>query len=78
MHIFLKDNTTERLLEHSYTSPYDIAKRISERIFAMEVDGKRLNISVECLKAAFFTAQREKHLINKPITILYRKNLIQF
>jgi len=44
-------------------------KRISECIFAVEVDGKRFNISVERLKPACFTAQQEEHLINKSITV---------
>jgi len=35
----------------------------------MEVDRKKLNISVEHLKPAYFTVQQKEHLVNKSITV---------
>jgi len=42
-----------------HTDPHRIVERISERIFAVEFDGKRLNISVERLQLAYFIAQQK-------------------
>jgi len=35
-------------------------KKVSDRVFAIEVDGRRLNVSVECLKPAYFAAQQDE------------------
>jgi len=31
------------------TDPHRVAERISERVFVLEVDGIRLNISIKCM-----------------------------
>jgi len=67
-HVFLRDDTAKQPLKQPYRSLHRVVERISEHVFAVEV-GKRFNISVECLKLAYFTAQQEEHLINKPITV---------
>jgi len=51
-----------------------VVERISDRVFAMEVDGKRLNISVERLKPGYFTAQQEEQAINSHAQCNYRMN----
>jgi len=56
-HVFLRDDSAKRSLEQPYTDPHRVVKRIWNHIFAVEVDGKRLNISVEHLKLAYITAQ---------------------
>jgi len=68
-HIFLIDDSAKRPLEQSYTGPHRIVERISECVFAMEVDGKRLNTSVECLKLVYFTAQQREQAVNKSFTV---------
>jgi len=35
----------------------------------VEVDRKKLNILVERLKPAYFTAQQKEHLVDEPITV---------
>jgi len=64
-HVFLRNDIAKRPLEQAYTNPHRIMERISERVFAVEVDGKRLNISIECLKLAYFIAQQEEQAVNK-------------
>jgi len=56
MHVFLRDDTAKRLLKQPYIGPHHVLKKISERVFAVEVDGKRLNISMDRLKSAYSTA----------------------
>ena len=70
-HVFLRDHAARRPLEQPYTGPHRIAERISERVFAVEVDGRRLNVSVERLKPAYFTAQQEEHStpVSKPTAV---------
>jgi len=67
-HVFLRDDIAERPLEQ-YIYRSSLRCEISERIFAVEVDRKRLNISVERLKPACFIAQQKEHSVNKSITV---------
>jgi len=57
-HVFLRDDSIKRSLEQLHTSSHRILERISERVFTIEVDGKRFNISVDRLKPAYSTARR--------------------
>lgn len=70
-HVFLRDDLARRLLKQPYTGPHRIARRISERNFAIEVDGRRLNVLVKRLKPAYFTAHQEEYStpVNEPVTM---------
>jgi len=61
MHVFLRDDSTKRPLEQPYTGLHRVLERISERIFIVEVDGKRFNVSMSrSIKTSVFhcTARR--------------------
>jgi len=77
MHVFLRDDSDKRSLEQSYIGLHRVVKRISDRVFAIKVDGRRFNILVECLKPVYFTAQQEKQAVNKPCTIIDGSTLIE-
>jgi len=56
-------------------SPHRDLERISKRVFMVEVDGKRFNVSVDRLKPAYSTAEQEKLPTNKPGTVQWAPNL---
>ncbi|KYQ60032.1 Pro-Pol polyprotein [Trachymyrmex zeteki] len=60
-HIFLRDDTVKRPLECPYSRPHRIIERISDRVFTIEVEGRRINVSTERLKPAYFIAPQEEH-----------------
>jgi len=72
LYVFLRDDTIKRSLEQPYTDLHRVMERISERVFVVKVDGERLNIPVNRLKAEYFTAQQEEYLVNKSIN--HRRN----
>jgi len=45
-------------------------ERISDCVFAIEVDGRRLDISMERLKPAYFAAEQEEQVVNKPCSAI--------
>lgn len=54
-HVFVKIGTIKKALECPYSGPHKIVKRISDRVFEVEVNGIHKQISIENLKPAFFT-----------------------
>lgn len=52
-HVFLRADHVKKPLEPPYSGPFEIVKRISDRVFSINVNGSVQNISVERLKPAF-------------------------
>ncbi|XP_037931392.1 uncharacterized protein LOC119666181 [Teleopsis dalmanni] len=59
-HVFLRSDHIRKPLEPPYTGPHKIIKRISERIFKIQVGIKQLNVSIERLKPAFIAESNEQ------------------
>lgn len=53
-HVFLTDDSVKRPLEPPYNGPFRILRRISDRVFEIEIEGKQSTVSVDRLKPAFF------------------------
>lgn len=56
-HVFLRDDTVKRPLEHPYSGPHKIIKRISDRVFSIEVNGQIVTVTVDRLKPAYFAQE---------------------
>lgn len=52
-HVFLR-NMVKKAMERPYSGPHKIIRRISDRVFEIETQGKIKAVSVELLKPAFF------------------------
>ncbi|XP_067208432.1 uncharacterized protein [Linepithema humile] len=52
-HVFLR-NEAKQSLERPYSGPHQIIERISDKVFAIDVHGRTINVSVERLKPAYF------------------------
>lgn len=57
-HVFLR-NMAKSSLQRPYTGPYKVLKRISDRVFEIEVNGASRCINVELLKPAHFLASHD-------------------
>ncbi|KAG5322720.1 YI31B protein, partial [Pseudoatta argentina] len=44
-----------------YSGPHRIIEKISDRVFTIKVEGRRINISTEHLKSAYFVTPQEEH-----------------
>lgn len=53
-HVFVKVGTIKKALECPYSGPHKIIKRISDRVFEVELNGTNKQISVVNLKPAYF------------------------
>lgn len=51
-HVFLR-NMAKKALERPYSGPYKVIRRITDRVFEIEVQGKNKTVSIELLKPAF-------------------------
>jgi len=56
-HVFLKVEGNRRPLDQSYTGPHKILECISDKVFAIEVDSRCINITVDKLKLAYLIIQ---------------------
>lgn len=52
-HVFLR-NMAKKALERPYTGPHKILKRVSDRVFDIDINGKTKSVSIDLLKPAFF------------------------
>jgi len=52
-HVFVRVDRTRKPLESLYEGPYEVIKRLTDRLFQIRIQGKRVNISMERLKPAF-------------------------
>ncbi|XP_051167325.1 uncharacterized protein LOC127285387 [Leptopilina boulardi] len=53
-HVFLKAAFTKKSLECPYSGPHRVVNRTSERVYEIEINGVKKQVSVENLKPAFF------------------------
>jgi len=53
-HVFLRVGGVKKSLERPYTGPHRVIKRVSDRIFDIDVNGTKRSVSVEDLKPAHF------------------------
>lgn len=65
-HVFLRDDTVKRPLEHPYSGPHRLIKRISDRVFSIDVNGQVTNVSTDRLKPAYFTQDDQPALSDEP------------
>lgn len=61
-HVFVKDGTLKKTLKCPYLGPHKIIKRISDRVFEVEINGNGKQISIENFKPAFFVLNDNLHL----------------
>jgi len=52
-HVFVRVDRTKKPLESPYEGPYEVIKRLTDRLFQIQIQGKTINISTERLKPAF-------------------------
>lgn len=57
-HVFLR-RMAKSSLERPYTGPHKVVKRVSDRVFEIEVNGVPRSVNVELLKPAHFLASNE-------------------
>lgn len=53
-HVFLRKDSVKKPLERSYTSPYKVLERTSEKVYSIEINGRSVSVSTERLKSAHF------------------------
>lgn len=58
-HVFLRTDAVRKPLQQPYTGPHEIVKRISEKVYAVNVNGRITNVSVERLKPAFIADEED-------------------
>ncbi|KAG5321131.1 POL4 protein, partial [Pseudoatta argentina] len=56
-HVFIKVEGNRRPLDQPYTGPHRVLKRISDKVFAIEIDGKSSNVTIDRLKPAYVLVQ---------------------
>lgn len=78
-HVFLRTDAVRKPLQHPYTGPHQVLKKISEKVFTVGVNGKAVNISVGRFKPTFLldedipeepakeTRSRSGHLVKPPV-----------
>jgi len=52
-HVWIREDSVKKSLQPPYSGPFPIEKRISDRLFTINVSGKSVNVSIERLKPAF-------------------------
>lgn len=53
-HVFIRTDTVKKSLELPYTGRFKICERVSDRVFAIELNGRIQHIAVERLKSTHF------------------------
>lgn len=71
-HVFLRDDSVKKPLDAPYTGPFQVSRRITDRVFEIVIDGKNITVSVDRLKPAFMPSQHiqptDVSFSNKPAT----------
>lgn len=67
-HVFLRQGMTKRPLDQPYQGPYRIIERLSDRVFAIEVNGGVSHVSVERLKPAYMAVELPEEHETQPST----------
>ncbi|XP_011054160.1 PREDICTED: uncharacterized protein LOC105145940 [Acromyrmex echinatior] len=61
-HVFCRVEGNRRPLDQPYTGPHKVLERISDQVFAIEIDGKPINVTVDRLKPAYVLIQDSETL----------------
>lgn len=56
-HVFLRNDAVKQPLERPYAGPFKIVQRVSSKVYALDVKGKTINVTVERLKPAHFVLE---------------------
>lgn len=56
-HVFVRTDAVKRPLQAAYERPYQVLKRISDRVFVLDVKGQETAISKERIKPAYFESE---------------------
>lgn len=65
-HVFLRNDAVKQLLKRPYSGPYKAVQRISDKIYALDINGKTINVTVERLKPAHFVLESTDPLVVEP------------
>uniref|UniRef100_A0A0C9RQ48 RNA-directed DNA polymerase n=1 Tax=Fopius arisanus TaxID=64838 RepID=A0A0C9RQ48_9HYME len=65
-HVFLRVDAVRRPLEQPYAGPYQVVKRVDDRIFIILINGTEKAVSVERLKPAFIAKDDSAPLDHQP------------
>ncbi|UYV79915.1 hypothetical protein LAZ67_18001038 [Cordylochernes scorpioides] len=57
-HVFLREDRVKQTLEHPYRGPF-LPKKIQEKYFLLQINGKEVNISIERLKPAYLLCKED-------------------
>jgi len=55
-HVFIRVDSVRKPLETPYEGPFQIIRRITDRVYEVDYKGQATTISIERLKSAFFEA----------------------
>ena len=58
-HVFIREDAVKKPLQAPYNGPYKVMKRFSDRLFAIDINGRVANISIERLKPAYMVNLEE-------------------
>lgn len=64
-HVFVRSDAVKKPLERPYTGPFKVLERVSDKVIALEINGRQQHIAIERLKLAHFVSD---DLITNPIT----------
>ncbi|KAK2577959.1 hypothetical protein KPH14_012657 [Odynerus spinipes] len=65
-HVFLRYDANKQPLQQPYTGPHRVVERISDRVFAIDQNGKIAHVTVERLKPAYTTIDLDIQPSNVP------------
>lgn len=51
-HVFLRQDAVKHSLDQPYSGPHKVLKRVDDRVFTIELNGREINVGVERLKPA--------------------------
>lgn len=56
-HVLLRTDAIKQPLEPPYTGPYEVIKRLTDRLFTLRINDKDVNVSTDRLKPAFIVKE---------------------
>ncbi|XP_078051774.1 uncharacterized protein LOC144477925 [Augochlora pura] len=58
-HVFVRRDATKQPLQQPYSGPHPLVERITDRVFAVDLDGRTVNVTVERLKPAYLAVEED-------------------
>lgn len=75
-HVFIREDAVKKPLQAPYNGPYKVVERISDRLFAIDVQGRVVDITTERLKPAYTITQPDAdHPMDSPSEKIQDYNL---